>query len=100
MSNHNNKQNPLEKQIEEINEWQKNASNPGYFIGSGKAPLPLRNLFKSPVIMLIAGIILAIPIIYNFVGDFSIETIFSNAVITIISVGLIIGGIIRILKKH
>ncbi len=85
--NNETKLNPLEKQIEEINEWQKNANNPGYFIGSGKAPLPIKNLLKSPIIMLIIGFI------------FAITTIFNNVMVIIISIILITGGIIRLLNK-
>ncbi|MBE6061489.1 MAG: hypothetical protein E7215_15185 [Clostridium sulfidigenes] len=97
--NNESKLNPLENQVEEINEWQKNANNPGYFIGSGKAPLPMKNILKSPMIMLIIGVIFAIPIIFSLVKNFSIETIFNNLVIITISIILIAGGIIRLLNK-
>jgi len=97
--NNETKLNPLEKQIEEINEWQKNANNPSYFIGSGKAPLPIKNLLKSPIVMLIIGFIFAIPTIFSLVKDFSIETIFNNVMVIIISIILITGGIIRLLNK-
>lgn len=95
----NNKDlNPFEKQMEEIQEMQKNINNPGYFIGSGKVPLFYKNLHKSPLIMLIVGIILSLPTIYNLINNFSIETIISNIIIIIISGALIIGGTIRLLK--
>ncbi|WP_346892828.1 hypothetical protein [Clostridium sp. UBA871] len=97
--NNESKLNPLENQVEEINEWQKNANNHGYFIGSGKAPLPMKNILKSPIIMLIIGVIFAMPIIFSLVKNFSIETIFNNVVIITISIILITGGIIRLLNK-
>jgi len=97
--NNETKLNPLEKQIEEINEWQKNANNPGYFIGSCKAPLLMKNILKSPIIMLIIGFIFAIPIIFSLVKNFSIETIFNNVMVIIISIILVTGGIIRLIKK-
>lgn len=100
MGNHDNKElNPFEKQLEEINEMQKNVNNPGYFIGSGKAPLFYKNLFKSPMIMLIVGIIFTMPTIYNLVSNFSIETIYNNVITILISGVLIIGGILRLLKR-
>jgi hypothetical protein len=91
--------NPLEKQLEEINEWQKNATNPGYFIGSGKVPLPMRNLLKSPILMLIVGIIFIIPTIYNLVSNFNIATVVTNLITIVIGGALIFGGIMRILKR-
>lgn len=32
----------LDKQIDELNEWQKNVNNPGYFVGTGKIPVPMK----------------------------------------------------------
>lgn len=101
MSNqdNNNELNPLEKQLEDINEWQKNSTNPGYYVGTGKVPVPMKNLLKSPIIMIIIGSILAIPTICNLVSNFGVGTILSNILIILISSGLIIGGAIRILKR-
>jgi GNAT superfamily N-acetyltransferase len=57
MSNQgDNELNPLEKQIEEINEWQKNSANPVHFVETSKVPVPKKNLLKSPVLMLIKKI--------------------------------------------
>ncbi|MDP4133202.1 MAG: hypothetical protein Q8882_04230 [Bacillota bacterium] len=40
----NKELNEFENQLNEIKEWQKNAYNPGFFIGTGRVPLPLKNL--------------------------------------------------------
>ncbi|GAA0180868.1 hypothetical protein SH2C18_34870 [Clostridium sediminicola] len=96
----NNKElNPLEKQLKEINECQKNANNPGYFVGSGKVPIPSKNLLNSPIVSLIIGSTFLIPTICDLVSDFSIQTILGNVIEIIIGLGFIIGGIIRLLKK-
>lgn len=91
--------NPLEKQLNEINEWQKNSTNPGYFVGSGKVPAPLKNSMKSPIVMLIIGIMFLIPTILNLVNNFNIESIFTNMITIIIGGALIIGSIIRIFRS-
>ena len=97
----NNKElNLLEKQIKDIEEWQKNANNPGYFVGSGKVPIPLRNIFKSAKIMLLVGCLISLPTIYNIISNFSFENIISNIMPVIISCTLIIGGIVRILNRR
>lgn len=93
------KLNSFERQIEEIDEWQRNSYNPGYFIGSGKVPLHLKNSRKSPVILIIIGILLGIPSIYNLISNFSIEIISSNIISILISSILIVGGIIRLIKR-
>lgn len=59
----------------------------------------MKNLLKSPIIMLIIGFIFAIPIIFSLVKNFSIEIIFNNVMMIIISIILITGGIIRLLNK-
>lgn len=98
-SNHKSRQNSFDKQIAEVDEWQKNATNPGYFVGSGKVPLPIKNSIKSPIALLIIGVFAAVPVILNLINEFSIENILSNAVLIMVSVGFIIGGIIRILNR-
>lgn len=101
MSNQNmdSGQNPLENQIEELKEWQENAYNPGYYIGSGKAPLPLRNMAKSPkapVIMLIVGSLFAVPALYQLVRYFSFETLLGSFMPMAVGIILMLGGAIRI----
>lgn len=92
--------NSFEKQLEEIIEEQRNVNNPGYFIGSGKASLFLRNFFKSPIIMLIAGIIFSIPVIYDLICNFNIYIIYNNLFSILISTILITGGILRLKKRN
>jgi hypothetical protein len=92
--------NPLEEQIKEIDEWQKNASNPCHYVGSGKVPAPLKNMFKSPAVMLVVGLIISEPVIYGIITDFTFNNIVSNAMPILLCGILIAGGTIRILKKH
>jgi hypothetical protein len=101
MSNkdNNNQLNPLEKQIDDINKWQKNATNPGYFVGTGRVPTPLRNILKAPIIMLLLGVIFAVPTTSNLARNFSLETVFSNMMAIVLSASLIIGGTIRLIRK-
>lgn len=94
----NNELNPLEKQIKEINEFQDNASNPGYFVGSSKVSVLMRNLFKSPIGLLVIGV-MAAPAVYSLFRDFNIKSIVSSPIVIVISGGLVINGIIKILKR-
>lgn len=90
------KSNDFEKQLKEVDEWEKNSNNPGHYVGSGKVPAPMKNLFRSPIIMLVVGIIFLIPTIYNLVKNFSIYSISSNAMPFIIGIVLFVGGIARL----
>lgn len=94
----NDKVDDFEKQMQEINEWQNNAYNPGYHIGSGKTPLPIKNGLKSPVIMLIIGVTSLIPVILNFKNGFSIDTIVFSLVPLILGIAFLYGGIIRLIR--
>jgi hypothetical protein len=55
MSDNNIEKNDFEKQIEDIDEFQKNATNPGYFIGNGKVPAPLKGIRRYPVVLIVLG---------------------------------------------
>lgn len=96
----NGELNKFEKQLEDIKEWQKNQNNPGYYVGSGKVPLPLKNLFKSPIVMIIVGSLLFIPTIYSLFSSSIIHTILNNTVMTVVGIAFISGGIIRLSGKH
>ena len=92
-------ENPLEEQLREINEWQNNSTNAGYFINKGSAPIPIKNLSKAPVLMIIVGILLAIPTLIFIIGDFSLSSILNSSVMILISVSFIVGGIIRLKRR-
>lgn len=100
MGNNQDENDKFEKQLKDIKEWQDNYNNPGHYIGSGKVPTPLKNLFKSPAIILIVGIIIAILTLYSIISNLTFENILSNIFSIIISVSFIFGGIIRILNKR
>lgn len=102
MSKQNNPKEPnkLEKQIEEISGGQKNANNPGQFIGTGKTMVPARNLLKSPFVMIIAGVLILIPLVYNLVTDFSLGAILFDPAGIVVCLGFVIGGILRLRKKN
>lgn len=100
MGNNQDENNKFEKQLKDIKEWQDNYNNPGHYIGSGKVPTPLKNIFKSPTIILIVGIIIAIITLYSIINNLSFRNIWNNILYIIISVSFIFGGIIRILNKR
>lgn len=100
MGNNQDENNKFEKQLKDIKEWKDNYNNPGHYIGSGKVPTPLKNIFKSPTIILIVGIIIAIVTLYSIINNLSFQNICNNILYIIISVSFILGGIIRILNKR
>ena len=92
--------NEFEETLNEINEWQNNYSNPGYYVGSGKVPIPIKNIFKSPRLILIVGLIIGVPTFYSIINNFSFENILGNIMAIVISSAFIIGGIIRLKNMH
>lgn len=92
-------ENPFEEQLNEINEWKNNSTNPGYFIEKGSVPLPIKNISKAPVLMIIVGILFAIPTLIFLIGDFTLGNILSSSVMILISTSFIIGGILRLKRK-
>lgn len=100
LNNSQHENNEFEQQLKDINEWQENYNNPGHYIGSAKVPTPLKNLFKSPAIILIVGIIITILTLYSIISNFTFENILSNIFSIIISASFIFGGIVRMLNKR
>lgn len=92
-------ENPFIEQLNEINEWQNNSTNPGYFIEKGSTPLPIKNISRSPVLMIIVGILFAIPTVIYLIGDFTLGNILSSSVMILISTSFIVGGILRLKRK-
>ncbi|MEW9097366.1 MAG: hypothetical protein AB2417_20015 [Clostridiaceae bacterium] len=91
--------NSFEEQLDEIKEYQKNAFNPGYYVGSGRVNLATKNLFKSPKVLITMGIIFLIPAIYNIIKDFNVVTLLNQAMQIIIGCILTFGGFKRLRRK-
>lgn len=96
----NNEKNPFEKQIDELNEWQENSSNPGHYVGTGKVPLPVKNMYKSPFAIIFLGIIMLLPTILNLINDFTLLTVYNNLLGSILGCVFIFAGVSRLLNKR
>lgn len=59
--------NEFEKQLEEIKEWQRNALNPGYYVGTGRVASPIKNLNKYPIFLILLGGLVFIPSFIGFI---------------------------------
>lgn len=92
-------ENPFEEQLREINQWQNNSTNPGYFIDKGSVPAQIKNLSKTPVLMIVVGILFAIPTLIFLIEDFSLSSIINSSVMILISGSFIVGGILRLKRK-
>ncbi|WP_315115093.1 hypothetical protein [uncultured Clostridium sp.] len=91
--------NLFEEQLDEIKEYQKNAFNPGHYVGTGRVNLATKNLFKSSKVLITTGIIFLVPAIYNIIKNFNIVTLLSQTMQIIIGCALIFGGFIRLRRK-
>lgn len=55
LDNMGNKENKFEEQVKELDKWQKNSANLGYYVGSGKVAPSLRIFQKYPLVTLLLG---------------------------------------------
>lgn len=94
-----NKKNELDEQLEDIKEYQDNIYNPGHYIGTGRVPLPLKNLVKYPVIMFIAGALFLIPALITLFKGFGIESIMGSGIPLIVGAAFVYGGLVRLKRK-
>lgn len=92
--------NHIEKQIDEIEEWNKNVNNPGYYTTSSRMPLPLKRLSKFPLLILFIGLVVLIPSLYNTISNFHIFNVFENCIQIIVGGALVYGGVARLIRER
>ncbi|TCW34275.1 hypothetical protein EDC21_11941 [Thermohydrogenium kirishiense] len=97
-SNESNKKNEFEKELDDLKEWEENQYNPGYYIGTGKIPEPIKGVGKYPFIQIIIGLIILIPIIIAIIDETDVLNIISFIIPAIIGLSLIYGGIIKLIN--
>lgn len=91
--------NEFEKEIEELKEWQDNQFNPGYYIGTGRVPKPISSLSKHPIILIVLGLICAIPFMVIVLSG-KVSENWANLLISgVIPAIFIYGGIVRLIDR-
>ncbi|MFA5528280.1 MAG: hypothetical protein WC996_06645 [Peptostreptococcales bacterium] len=84
----------LNKDIEELKDWQNEQYSPGNYIGTGKVPRPIMGLTKFPIILLIIGVlILVVGVFLLYLEKYSI-----GMINLILGMPFLYGGIARIRK--
>ncbi len=95
-----NHKNSLDKEIEEITEWQENRFNPGYYIGTGRMPKPLLSLCKYPKLIIAFGVICVIPVPFIVKGGLNkYENVIGFLFSLFFSGAFLYGGISRLLQR-
>lgn len=91
--------NEFEKEIEDLKEWQDNQFNPGYYIGTGRVPKPISSLSKHPVILIVLGLICAIPFPVIALSGKVLDNWGNLLISGVMPAILIYGGIVRLIEK-
>ena len=63
--------NELEKEIEDLREWQDNQHNPGYFVGTGRIPRPIRKSADVWYVPFILGVLFSLFFVMQVVAILS-----------------------------
>ncbi|MGL5617370.1 MAG: hypothetical protein ACRDD2_14300 [Sarcina sp.] len=100
-SNHfENESTAFEEQLKELNHWQRNSSDPDYYANCGITPLPMKNLYKSPVPLIVVGILGLIILLPILISSFSLKTFFGLLFPLFISIAFLIKGISNFRKNN
>ncbi|MCX7746798.1 MAG: hypothetical protein N2645_07895 [Clostridia bacterium] len=96
--------NELEKEIEDLREWQENQYNPGYYIGTGRVARPISSLSKYPWLLILFGILALVPLLFQLIYlKLDIESLAANIIPIILTAAiagaLIYGGIVRLIRN-
>jgi len=70
--NLNTNENSFEKQLEEIEEFQRHANDPGHWVG-GKMPIGQKNLYSTPVYIIPLGIVMLVSGVVSFIHEVGSE---------------------------
>ncbi|MDF2841424.1 MAG: hypothetical protein K0Q99_2196 [Clostridia bacterium] len=90
---------PYDAEMNDMREWQDNMYNPGYYVGTGKIPYPLKNLARHPKLKLAYFLWILIPIgAALFFVDFTWYNVVP-VVLVLTALVLIIWDSRRIMKK-
>jgi hypothetical protein len=101
MNEDKREENELDKYISEMKEWQDNQFNPGYYIGTGRTPRPIRSLSRYPLILIIFGVLGVFISLISFVtSKFIISNLPSLMIGLLISICFIYGGVVRHKSKR
>lgn len=95
----NRTNNEFEKELKELEEWQNNQFNPGYYVGNGRIPSPIKGLSKKPIILIVFGFVMLLPIVIVVLAEFNWSNLLAFTIPSIIALSLIYGGIRRIFEK-
>lgn len=93
------KENDFEEKIGELKEWQENQYNPGYYIGSGRIPKPVKEVKRKPLFLLIIAFFMLLPAIAIIIFDFSIENLFAALFPTLISLVLLYAAVREVIDN-
>ncbi|MDE4542002.1 hypothetical protein [Thermoanaerobacterium sp. R66] len=96
--NESNKKNEFEKELDKLKEWEENQYTPGYYIGTGRIPEPIKGVGKYPFIQIIIGLIILLPMIIAVIDETDVLNIISFIIPAIIGLSFIYGGIIKLIN--
>ncbi|ADL69320.1 hypothetical protein [Thermoanaerobacterium thermosaccharolyticum] len=92
------KKNMLNEKLKDLDEWEENQYNPGYYIGTGRVSKPIKGIGKNPVIQLSIGLIILISSIIAIIDSANVLNIISFAIPIIIGFILVYSAIIRLIN--
>ncbi|MBE3579067.1 MAG: hypothetical protein IMW83_04225 [Caldanaerobacter subterraneus] len=90
----------FEKELKELEEWQENQYNPGYYIGSGRVPRPLEGLKKRPIFLMVIALSMILPLIGVLFSKISAEDLIAFVFPAFIGVILFYAAIREMLEKR
>lgn len=82
-----------------MEEWQNNQFNPGYYVGNGRIPSPIKGLSKKPIILIVFGFVMLLPIVLAVLAEFNWSNLLAFIIPIIIALAFIYGGFRRISEK-
>lgn len=91
---------PYDQELKDIREWQENQYNPGYYMGTGRMPYPLKKLSSRPKIKLLYLLFILGPVVIGAVINGIYNGISLHELIVAALVLAVFAWIVYDSKKH
>ncbi len=91
------KKDNLQKELDDLKDWQENQYNPGRYIGTGRVPKVVSGLSKYPVLLIILGLIGLLPL--TIILIFSEVNLIELLLFLAVPAVFIVGGILRLKNR-
>lgn len=88
--------NDFEKDMADLTDWQEHQYSPGYYVGTGRIPRPIKAVAKYPILFVVVGFFSVLLLVAGFLmSGFSFENFYGIILPLFFALLILSGGIMK-----